>query len=708
MGTLQKNKKKTVLALIATLLLAAPGVVQAQFSCSTNADGTLTITQYTGANKVVAIPTNINGLTVSVIGYPGFYQNASVTAVAIPSTINNIAGSAFGYCTALTNVTIDNGLTNIGEYAFFDCNQLLNINFPSSLSAIGSDAFDYCGSLTSLTIDVPTLVQRAFYDCGTLTNVTLGNNVNSIGSGAFANDGGLTKITIPVSVTNIESPPFIGCTSLTAIIVDSNNAFYSSLNGVFFDKNQTTLLEFPSQPTANYAVPDTVTSIAYAAFDRVYVTNVTISTGVTSIGQWAFANSSALMSITIPNTVTNIGPSPFQGCPSLISVSIPSSVTNFGNVFYGCPSLTNVTIDNGVTSIVPDEFDGCTTLGSVTIPDSVTSIGADAFENCASLTSITVDSNNSDYSSVNGVLFDKRQTTLIQYPLGLGGGYAIPDTVTSIGQAAFANCTGLANATVSQGVASIEDFAFYGCSSLTSITIPGSVANIGEYAFQDCSRLTNVTIAKGVPNIGAYAFYGCNGLTSITIPASVTAIGQDAFAYCSALATVTIPASVTAIGDYAYAWCGSLTNATIPASVTNIGYALFAASTALTSVYFQGNAPAVVGNVYDGPAFYSDNSTTVYYLPSTTGWSNAFSGAPALLWNPRIQASAANFGMRSNQFGFNITGTANIPVAVQACTNLANPVWMSLTNVTLTNGLFYFSEPFQANTPDRYYRISSP
>jgi hypothetical protein len=103
-----------------------------------------------------------------------------------------------------------------------------------------------------------------------------------------------------------------------------------------------------------------------------------------------------------------------------------------------------------------------------------------------------------------------------------------------------------------------------------------------------------------------------------------------------------------------------------------------------------------------------DTNATVYYLPGTSGWSSTFADRPAVLWNPLIQAGDASFGVRSNQFGFNITGTTNIPIRVEASANLASPVWIPLQTLTLTNGLFYFSDPQWTNYPGRYYRISAP
>jgi hypothetical protein len=106
--------------------------------------------------------------------------------------------------------------------------------------------------------------------------------------------------------------------------------------------------------------------------------------------------------------------------------------------------------------------------------------------------------------------------------------------------------------------------------------------------------------------------------------------------------------------------------------------------------------------------FASDTNATVYYLPGTTGWSSPFGGAPALLWNPLIQTGDASFGVLNNQFGFNISGTANIPIVVEAGASLSNPVWQPLQILTLTNGAFYFTDPQWTNYPARFYRITSP
>ena len=263
-----------------------------------------------------------------------------------------------------------------------------------------------------------------------------------------------------------------------------------------------------------------------------------ITYSVTSIGDEAFYDCRYLTSITIPNSVTSIGNYAFYVCSWLTSITIPNSVTSIGDeAFGGCSSLTSITIPNSVKSIGDYAFAYCSSLTSITIPNSVTSIGYAAFAYCSSLTSINVDTNNPNYCSIDGVLFNKDKTTLIQYPIGnTRTEYTIPNSVTSIGE-----------------------YAFYYCSSLTSITIPNSVTSIGEFAFAGCYSLISITIPNSVTSIGEGAFGNCSSLKSITIPNSVTSIGKYAFAYCYSLTSITIPNSVTSIGDWAFEDCSSLT-----------------------------------------------------------------------------------------------------------------------------------------------------
>ena len=350
---------------------------------------------------------------------------------------------------------------------------------------------------------------------------------------------------------------------------------------------------------------------------RSLVKSAVIAEGVTSIGEYAFSDCRSLTSVTIPDSVTSIGEYAFYKCKSLTSVTIPDSVTRIGKyAFYDCTSLTSVTIPDSVTRIGEYAFSDCTSLTSVTIPDSVTRIGSYAFSDCASLTGIWVAEGNSHYSSdVFGVLFNKDKTTLVQCP-GAFAVYAIPDSVTSIGDSAFGNCKSLTSVTIPDSVTSIGDGAFAGCRSLTSVTIPDSVTSIGALAFGSCKSLTSVTIPDSVTIIGYRTFGSCESLASVTIPNGVMSIGEEAFSWCTSLTSVTIPNSVTSIGERAFYFCTSLTSVTIPNSVTIIDDSAFYKCTSLTSV----TIPDSVTIIGWGAFSYCDNLTDVYYTGTEIAW----------------------------------------------------------------------------------------
>ena len=401
------------------------------------------------------------------------------------------------------------------------------------------------------------------------------------------------------------------------------------------------------------------------------LTSVTIPNSVSYIGKYAFASCSGLTSVTIPNSVTSIGECAFASCSGLTSVTIPNSVSYIGEAaFGGCSGLTSVTVDknngtydsrdncnaiietstnklivgcknttipNSVTSIGDRAFASCSGLTSVTIPNSVTSIGGYAFSGCSGLTSVTVDKNNGTYDSRNNcnAIIETSTNKLI---VGCNN-TIIPNSVTSIGDGAFAYCSGLTSVTIPNSVTSIGEFAFSDCSGLTSVAIPNSVTSIGDGAFASCSGLTSVTIPNSVTSIGSWTFYGCSGLTSVTFNAEkctymgsdsypvfndcinittlnignkVTTIPNYAFRECSGLTSVTIPNSVTSIGDGAFADCSGLTSVTIPNSVTSIGGAAFRGCSGLTSVTI-GNSVTSIGDY----AFY--NCTGLHSLTIGTG-----------------------------------------------------------------------------------------
>lgn len=255
---------------------------------------------------------------------------------------------------------------------------------------------------------------------------------------------------------------------------------------------------------------------------------------VTKIGERAYAYLSNLKSVIIPNSITTIDMYAFQECPQLVSVSIPNSVISLGEgVFYGC----------GLTSIY--------------IPSSISSIGEYAFQWCYDLQSIDVDSNNQNYTSLDGVLFNKNLTLLIQFPVGKGGDYTIPNTVTSIGNFAFYECESLISVNMTDNVTSIGNSAFEYCTGLISISLSNSLETIGECSFHKCTSLTSLVIPNSLSVISDEAFSKCRSLTTVIIPNSILVIGYSAFEACP-FSSITIPASVEFIDEYAFSYCSNL------------------------------------------------------------------------------------------------------------------------------------------------------
>jgi len=421
-----------------------------------------------------------------------------------------------------------------------------------------------------------------------------------------------------------------------------------------------------------------ITDCPDGATGDVIIPSEIVGKPVTVIGYVAFGGCSNVTSITIPESVLKIGDSAFIGCSNLTSIIIPQSVLIIGaRPFYRCTNLTAITVDadnsvySSVDGVLFDKnrtklvqypvgkagaysvpgsviginygaFHGCERITSVSISDKVISLGERPFSDCGGLAAITVDAANPTYSSVDGVLFDKNQTTLIAFPFVNAGHYTVPESVTSIGDHAFEDRKNLTDLTIPDSVKNIGYSAFNSCIYLTSVTIPDSVTSIGNFAFTSCRNLASITIGSGLTSIGRDVFRSCRNLTGVTIGSSVTSIGFGAFRSCINLTSVTITDSTKIIADHAFHGCTSLINVTIPDSVTSIGNYAFGGCSSLFSVligsgvnyiedgaflyclslsaiYFEGNAP----NLGNSESLGIENAI-VYYLPGTTGWGTTF------------------------------------------------------------------------------------
>ena len=537
---------------------------------------TATITKYVGSGGAISIPSTLGGCPTVGIGEWSFMEQKTLTSVMIPDSVISIGNSAFAGCTALSAIEVGPGnqeytsvdgvlynkakttlvqcpggregtfliplgVTTIGWEAFKLCTALNAVVMPDTLTSIGGWAFASCEKLTSMTIPlgVGSIGDYSFSSCTALNTVTIPESVTSIGESAFYECTSLISIHIPENTTSVGNGAFARCTALIALEVSETNPAYISVDGVLYDRSFTTLIQYPGGKVGAFAIP----------------------TGIGSIGDYSFGFSSALTNVSMPLSIGSIGDGAFFDCASLTTASMGGGVTLIGNeTFTGCTSLASVTIPDSVISIGKRAFFDCISLTAVTIPHGVTSLGEEAFARCTSLTSISVNDTNPAYASVDGVLYDKQATKVIQCPGGRVGAFTIPDSVTRIGSEAFAECIYLTSVTIPDSVTSMGDLAFAECPLLTSVTMGNGLTSLGVEAFGHCTLLRDLSIGSGVTSIGDRAFIDCASLTTLIIPQNVTSIGIRAFAYCPALRSVHMGSGIGSIMNEAFLWCTSLTS----------------------------------------------------------------------------------------------------------------------------------------------------
>ncbi len=538
------------------------------------------------------------GLTY--LDYGAFY-NTALTSIVIPGTVSEIYSDTFSGCSWLTSVTISEGVTVIGDYAFSDCSYITSITLPEGITNIGSEAFAYCESLSSINIP---------------------SSVISIGSEAFVGTA-LTSVNIPEGVTEIGEGALAGCSELTSISVGSGNAIYESESGILYENrisedlegsHEKILIQCPAGKTGEVTIMSGTTSVGdYAFAGCTFITAVTIPLGVENIGDYAFSGCSAIDSLIMPEGVISVGYYAFSDCTSLTSVHLSSTIVNIdSSVIEGCTSLMDITVAEG--NGICKDIDGVlyspngsdlvlcpSARTSVTIPEGVERISDSAFVNCTKLVSVS-----------------------------------IPNSVREIGYSAFMNCEKLESVEMPDGLTSISSWAFQGCSSLESITIPEGVVSIGQNAFAGCTSLAQVNIPEGVNTISSGAFQGCNSLSQVTIPENVTYIGDYAFMNCWSLTQIDISSVVYLgnsafsdcerlqqadmpiaryIGDQAFRGCNSLTQVSLSSTVTFVGPGAFSECYSLSGISVSTANTNYSGSESTGYALYSKDMTTLLQCP---------------------------------------------------------------------------------------------
>ena len=593
---------------------------------------------------------NVDISGTSVIGEEAFRNCYALEKITLPKELidstkdTNYYKNQFVDCTALSQVTIEEGAAALGQEMFKGCTSLKSIVIPSSVTAntkvfydntyittaeincptIGTSMFDGATALKNVTLGgdaedkgaVEKIGSKAFLECSSIVNIDIPDTVSEIGSQAFDSCTALKSIVVPNDVTELSQKVFNGCTSLVAVKYSpkltelGNYAFCgcSALTGITYDasaeiKNEGAFVG--SQLLKGATMPSTVTTIGTDVFNGCAgLKAIEVSDNVTSIGNKAFMLCTGITEISIPEGVTAINTSVFQDCSNLAKVVLNGEVTTIGSkAFMNCAKLNGFIIPATVTSIGSYGFSGCSLLDSA-IPSGVTKLDTYAFQNCVSLGKTAKIILPAGIDKINNGLF-MGCTSLSNVLIGdniksigssafsgcSAAGFnklSIPSSVTSVGANAFDGCTSLATVSFAvSGCTKLNNYAFANCSALTDVSLPTSdLETIGTNVFENCAKLTTITIPSTVESVGKAAFKGCKALNRVTLTtnSSFKTISAEMFMNCDSLQNIEIPDSVIKIDSSAFEGCKALATVTIPGSITTLGGRAFYDCDALTYV----------------------------------------------------------------------------------------------------------------------------
>lgn len=578
--------------------------------------------------KSVSIP-----LTIESIGIGAFTDCSSIEKIFIPKSVKSIKDEFIDYeenghyecmfsgCSSLKNIEVSEDNTEYSSIdgVLFNKDKSVLIRFPE-----GKKLHEYI-----VPLSVKYICSGAFKDCSSIELLILHDGIEEIGNIDYY--GGIDY-----------DNAFIGCTSLKSIEVSAENKYFSSIDGVLFNKDVTTLIRFPAgKEISSYIIPSSVEQIDTDAFGCCKsLREIVIPNRVEFIDRGTFYSCTSLEKVIIPNGVTEIRYRAFENCTSLKTVVIPSSVDDIHWLaFLNCTSLERIeispynekyTFKYGVL-LKKDESEVITYTKKLFVPSNIENIKNSIFSSCyyANLVDIEVSPDNKVYKSIDGILYEKRDCygyyDLVICPDEKRGKVIIPDGVVRIENEAFKNCKYLEKIEIPSMLEYIGNDAFSGCTSLTDIVIPEGVTHIYEGAFQSCISLKEIIIPSTVQYIGdlfknEYSKdKSCNSLISIDvhednqyysslggvlynkdksklikcpegknvenfeIPKTVTTIGKSAFENCR-FKYIDIPNNVKKIEYRTFYGCAYLEYIDIPNSVEEIGSNAFSKCISLKSV----------------------------------------------------------------------------------------------------------------------------
>lgn len=476
-------------------------------------DGTLRLRRYIASEKILTIPSEIDGKKVTVIGEnmlcrayrmvekliieegitkieSGALMSYRLKEVALPESLVEIGDNAF-LMTDLTSIQIPSNVKFIGKSAFMSCPKLAEVDFceATAIEEIGASAFKYCYKLKEITLpsSMKEIGAEAFAYCLSLETVVFGENEITFGEQVFSGCKELKNVTLPEKQTAISDYMFSSCTSLKEIKLNEG-----------------------------------IKKIGERAFAGTRLETVVFPNSLEEIGKRAFWACNVIKEIVIPEKVTVISDYAFDQCSALEKVCVQGeNVKIEDSAFAYCSVLREITFENSVSEIGEWAFRYCKALENIDFGNSLTEIGMYAFENCAALTEII-----------------------------------LPESLTEIKSNVFAECFSLKKVVIQSNIKTIAFQSFYNCTSLESINIPESVSKIGQGAFENTKiRIESLSFEEPV-EIGENAFKGCTGIKSLSVNENST-IGESAFEGNTALGKVNIGDNSTIYGS-AFKRCTSL------------------------------------------------------------------------------------------------------------------------------------------------------
>ena len=558
------------------------------------------------------------GKGLKTIGNGAFYHNRKLTNIEFTGeNLTSIGSKAFQYCDFLTELNLKGngetvidygafcgndalkkislaGIKTIDNSAFEDCGDLNSVNFGEGLLSIGSDAFRYCPNIETVSLpeSLTTINDGAFKRCSKLTSIDIPNKVTKLNDNTFAYCTSLKNVSIGSGCTSISATAFVNTSSIDRITVSEDNKNFTVVDGVLYNKDMTTLVLYPKNCSGEFAVPDTVTTIAdYAFYESPNITKITIGKNVKTIGNYAFYNCPALFKVDFGNAVKTIGSYSFAVNDSIESIEFPDSLESIGdNAFIAYPDgsyvenkLKSVKFGKGLKTIGNNAFYRNQKLTNIEFTgENLTSIGSYAFYNCIALTELNLKGNGE---------------TVIDFRA-----FYCNDALKKISLA---------------GIKTIDNSAFEDCGDLNSVNFGEGLLSIGSCAFQNCRDLNSVNFGEGLLSIGSYAFENCPNIETVCLPESLTTIGSEAFKDCSKLTSIDIPNKVTKLNDNTFANCTSLKNVSIGSGCTSISSTAFVGSNAIEKIIVAGGN-ANYSSV-DGALLNKEKTSIILYPKSKSG-----------------------------------------------------------------------------------------